>query len=110
MLCGKMLYESLGDLPRPLERLRLPGACWQALLPASPGDPSGDPFGRYVRTAFQLQRIFPDTPRAGTAPLTPTVAQKAAQERLAGDISRCGSKQPSPIRDSTEVAKMKRNP
>ena len=110
MLCGKMLYESLGDLPRAGQRLWLTGGCWRGLLPASPGHPSGDPFGRYVRAAFQLQRIFPDTPRAGTAPLTPTLAQKAAQERLAGDISRCGSKQPSPIPDSTEVAKMKRNP
>ena len=110
MLCGEMLYESLGDLPRPEERLRLTGGCSRALLPARPGHPSGDPFGRYVPATFQLPRIFPDPPRAGTAPLTPTVAQKAAQERLAGDISRYGSKQPSPIPDSTEVAKMKRNP
>ena len=110
MLCGEMLYESLGHLPKPGERLRLTGGCSRALLPASPGHPSGDPFGRYVPATFQLPRIFPDPPRAGTAPLTPTVAQKAAQERLAGDISRYGSKQPSPIVDSTEVAKMKRNP
>ena len=105
-----MLYESLGDLPKPRERVRLPGACWRRLLPPSPGDQSEVPFGRYILTAFPLQRIFPDPPRAGTAPLTPTVAQKAAQERLAGDISRYGSNLPSPIRDSTEVAKMKRNP
>ena len=105
-----MLYESLGDLPKPGERLRLPAGCSRGLLPASPDDPSGDPFGRYVRTTFQLPRIFPDPPRAGTAPLTPTVARKAAQERLAGDILRYGSKQSSPIPDSTEVAKMKRNP
>ena len=105
-----MLYESLGDLPRPLERLRLTGGCWRAFLPPSPGDPSEVPFGRYEHTAFQLQRIFPDPWRAPAAPLTPTLAQKAAQERLAGDISRCGSKQPSPIPDMSEVAKMKRNP
>ena len=105
-----MLYESLGDLPRLWERLRLTGGCSRAFLPPSPGDPSEVPFGRYVRAAFQLQRIFPDPWRAGTAPLTPTLAQKAAQERLAGDISRCGSNYPWPIRDSTEVAKMKRNP
>ena len=105
-----MLYESLGDLPKPWERLRLTGGCWRALLPASPGDPSGDPFGRQTRPAFPLQRIFPDTPRAGTGPLTPTLARKAAQERLAGDISRYGSKYGSPTVDMTEVAKMKRNP
>ena len=105
-----MLYESLGDLPKPGERLRLTGRCSRAFLPASPGDPSDDPFGRYVRAAFQLQRIFPDTPRAGTGPLTPTLGQKAARERLAGDISRCGSKNGSPTVDSTEVVKMKRNP
>ena len=110
MLCGEMLYESLGDLPEPGERLWLASGCSRALLPASPDDPSGDPFGRYVRATFQLPRIFPDPPRAGTAPLTPTVAQKAAQERLAGDISRNGSKQPSPIPNTSEVAKMKRNP
>ena len=83
-----MLYESLGELPRPGERLRLTGGCWRALLPASPGDPSGDPCGRYVRAAFQLQRIFPDTPRAGTGPLIPTLARRAAQERLAGGTVR----------------------
>ena len=110
MLCGEMLYESLGDLPKPGERLWLASGCSRALLPASPDDPSGDPFGRYVRATFQLPRIFPDPPRAGTAPLTPTVARKAAQERLAGDISRYGSKQPSPIPNTSEVAQMKRIP
>ena len=110
MLCGKMLYESLGDLPRLWERLRLTGGCSRAFLPPSPGDPSEVPFGRYVRAAFQLQRIFPDPWRAPAAPLTLTLGRKPAQERLAGDISRCGSKQPSPIRDSTEVVKMKRIP
>ena len=110
MLCGKMLYESLGDLPRPWERLRLTGGCSRAFLPPSPGDPSEVPFGRYVRAAFQLQRIFPDPPRAGTAPLTPNLGQKGAQERLAGGIFGKTSKQPSPIRDSTEVVKMKRIP
>ena len=105
-----MLYESLGVFPKPRERLRLTGGCWQALLPASPGDPSEVPFGRYITPAIQLQRIFPDPWRAPAAPLTPTLAQKAAQDRLAGDISRCGSKQPSPIIDSTEVVKMKRIP
>ena len=104
-----MLYESLGDLPKPEERLRLTGGCWQALLPASPGDPSGDPFGRQVTAAFSLQGIFPDTPRAGTGSLTPTVAQKPAQRRLAGDMSRYGSKYGSPMANSTEVAQMKRN-
>ena len=108
MLYGEMLYESLSDLPKPGERLRLTGGCSRGLLPASPGHPSGDPFDRYVRTTFQLPRIFPDPPRAGTAPLTPTVARKAAQERLAGDISRYGSKQPSPTVNTSEVAKMKR--
>ena len=49
-----MLYESLGDLPKPEERLRLTGGCSRALLPASPGHPSGDPFSRYVRATFQL--------------------------------------------------------
>ena len=110
MLCGEMLYESCGWSPRAPERLWLASGCSRALLPASPDDPSGDPFGRYVPATFQLPRIFPDPPRAGTAPLTPTVARKAAQERLAGDISRYGSEQGSPITDMTEVAKMKRNP
>ena len=105
-----MLYESLGDLPKPRQRVRLPGACWRRLLPPSPGDQSEVPFGRYILTAFPLQRIFPDPPRAPAAPLTPTLAQKAAQERLAGDISRYGSKYGPRPRDSTEVAKMKRNP
>ena len=105
-----MLYESLGDLPKPRERVRLPGACWRRLLPPSPGDQSEVPFGRYILTAFPLQRIFPDPPRAGTAPLTPNLGQKGAQERLAGGIFGKTSKQPSPIRDSTEVVKMKRIP
>ena len=105
-----MLYESLGDLPRPRKRLRLTGGCSRTLLPASPADSSEVPFGRYVRAAFQLQRIFPDTPRAGTAPLTFNLAQKAAQERLAGDISCYGSKYEPRPPDSTEVAKMKINP
>ena len=105
-----MLYESLGDLPKPEERLWLASGCSRALLPASPDDPSGDTFGRYVPATFQLPRIFPDPPRAGTAPLTPTVARKAAQERLAGDISRYGSEQGSPITDMTEVSQMRRNP
>ena len=105
-----MLYESLDDLPKPGGWLRLTGGCSRGLLPASPDDPSGDPFGRYVSATFPLQGIFPDPPRAGTAPLIPTVACKAAQERLAGDISRYGSKHPSPIINMSEVAKMKRNP
>ena len=105
-----MLYESLGELPGPLERLWLTGGCWRALLPASPGDPSGDPFGRQTPPAFPLQRIFLDPWRAPAAPLTPTVAQKPAQRRLAGGISRYGSKYGSPIVDMTEVVKMKRNP
>ena len=105
-----MLYESLGDLPGSPERLRLTGGCWRALLPPSPGDPSGDPFGRQTPPAFPLQRIFPDPWRAPAAPLTPTVARKPAQRRLAGDISRYGSKYGPRLVDSTEVAKMKRNP
>ena len=105
-----MLYESLGDLPRPWEWLRLTGGCSQAFLPSNPSDPSEVPFGRYEHTALQLQRIFPDTPRAGTAPLTPNLGRKCAQERLAGGIFGKTSKQPSPIRDSTEVVKMKRIP
>ena len=98
-----MLYESLGDLPRPWERLRLTGGCSRAFLPPSPGDPSEVPFGRYVAPAFQLQIIFLDVACAPLGPLTPTLGRKPAQERLAGDISRCGSKQPLPIIDSTEV-------
>ena len=43
-------------------------------------------------------------------PLTPTVARKPAQRRLAGDISRYGSKYGSLTVDMTEVAQMKRNP
>ena len=105
-----MLYESLGDVPTPLERLRLTGGCWRALLPASPGDPSGDPFGRQTPPAFPLQSIFLDLPRARGAPLTPTLGQKCGWERLAGGISRYGSKNGPPTVDSTEVAKMKRNP
>ena len=105
-----MLYESLGDLPRPGERLRLTGGCWRALLPASPGDPSGAPFGRHVVAGISLQRIFPDLPYARLDPLTPTLARKCAQERLAGDISRYASKNGSPMANMSEVAKMKRNP
>ena len=73
-----MLYESLEDLPKPRERLRLTGGCWQALLPASPGDPSEVPFGRYITPAIQLQRIFLDLACAPLGPLTPTLAQKSA--------------------------------
>ncbi len=87
-----MLYESLGDLPKPEERLRLTGGCSRALLPASPADPSGDPFGRHVAPAFSLQRIFPDLPCAPLGPLMPTLARKCAREQLAGDISRYASK------------------
>ena len=105
-----MLYESLGDLPKPWERLWLTGGCWRALLPASPGDPSEVPFRRYILPAFPLQRIFLDLWCAPLAPLTPTVARKAAQRRLAGDISRYGSKYGSPMANMSEVAKMKRNP
>ena len=105
-----MLYESLGDLPRPWERLRLTGGCSRAFLPPTPGDPSEVPFGRYVLPAFPLQRIFPDPPRAGTAPLTPTLGRKPAQKWLAGGIFGKTSKQPSPIPDMSEVAKMKKNP
>ena len=105
-----MLYESLGHLPKPGERLRLTGGCSRALLPASPGHPSGDPFGRYVTAAVSLQGIFPDPWCAPLGPLTPNLGQKRGREQLAGDISRYGSEQGSPIIDSTEVAKMKRNP
>ena len=84
--------------------------CSQPLLPASPADPSGDPFGRHTPPAFSLQGIFPDPWYAPLGPLTPNLGQKRGRERLAGDISRYGSEQGSPIIDSTEVAEMKRNP
>ena len=77
---------------------------------ASPADPSGDPFGRYIAPAFSLQGIFPDPWCAPLGPLTPNLGQKRGREQLAGDISRSGSKKGSPITDMTEVAKMKRNP
>ena len=105
-----MLYESLGDLLKPLERLRLTGGCSQALLPPSPGDPSGDPLERQTLPAFPLQRIFLDLPWARLGPLTPTLGQKRAREQLAGDIFRYGSKYGPPTVDRTEVAKMKRIP
>ena len=43
-------------------------------------------------------------------PLTPTLGQKCGLERLAGGISRYGSKNGPPTVDSTEVPKMKRIP
>ena len=76
----------------------------------SRGEPSGDPFARHTPPAFSLQGIFPDPWCAPTGPLTPNLGQKRGREQLAGDISRYGSEQGSPITDSTEVAKMKRNP
>ena len=88
-----MLYESLGHLPKPGERLRLTGGCSRALLPASPADPSGDPFGRYVTAAVSLQGIFPDPWCAPLGPLTPNRGQKRGPEQLAGDISCYGSEQ-----------------
>ena len=98
-----MLYESLGVLPKLGERLRLTGGCWRALLPLSPGEPSGDPFARYFMAAFSLQRIFPDFPYARPGPLTPTVGQKSGREQLAGDILDYGSKHGPTTPDSTEV-------
>ena len=80
------------------------------VMVAVAGDPSGDPLGRYILTAFPLQGIFPDPWCAPTGPLTPNLGQKRGREQLAGDISRYGSEQGSPIIDSTEVAKMKKNP
>ena len=105
-----MLYESCGWSPRAPERLWLASGCSRALLPASPADPSGDPFRGYVTAAFSLQGIFPDPWCAPLGPLTPNLGRKRGREQLAGDISRYGSKKGSPIIDSTEVAKMKRNP
>ena len=105
-----MLYESCGWSPRAPERLWLASGCSRGLLPASPADPSGDPFGRYIAPAFSLQGIFPDPWCAPLGPLTPNLGQKRGHEQLAGDISRYVSEQGSPIIDSTEVAKMKRNP
>ena len=105
-----MLYESLGDLPKPGERLRLTGGCSRALLPASPADPSGDPFGRYIAPAFPLQGIFPDPWRARAGPLMPKGGRKCCHSWLAGGISRYGSKYGPPRVNSTEVAKMKRDP
>ena len=60
--------------------------------------------------AFSLQGIFPDPWCGPLGPLTPTLGQKRAREQLAGDIFRYGSKYGPPTVDSTEVAKMKRNP
>ena len=105
-----MLYESCGWSPRARERLWLASGCSRALLPARPGDPSGDPLARYIPRAFSLQGIFPDPWCAPLGPLTPNLGQKRGREQLADDISRYGSEQGSPITDSTEVAKMKRNP
>ena len=67
-------------------------------------------FGGYVMAAFSLQGIFPDPWCAPLGPLIPNLGQKRDCKQLAGDISRYGSKQPSPIVDMSEVAKMKRNP
>ena len=107
---GKCSTSHLGYRLSPWERLRLTGGRWRPLLPASPGDPSGDPFGRQTPPAFPLQRIFLDLPCAQLGPLTPTLGQKCGLERLAGGISRYGSKNGPPTVDRTEVAKMKRNP
>ncbi len=68
------------------------------------------PIGRYVTPAFPLHGIFQDPWRARAGPLTPNLGQKRGREQLAGDISRYGSEQGSPITDMTEVVKMKRNP
>ena len=100
-----MLYESCGWSPRARERLWLASGCSQPLLPESPGDPSGDPFRRYVPPAFSLQGIFSDPWCAPTGPLTPNLGRKRGHKQLAGDILRYGSEQGSPIADSTEVAK-----
>ena len=105
-----MLYESCGWCPRARERLWLASGCSRALLPASPADPSGNPFGRYIAPAFSLQGIFPDPWCAPLGPLMPKLGRKCCHSELAGDISRYGSEQGSPITDSTEVAEMKRNP
>ena len=105
-----MLYESLGDLPKPGERLRLTGGCSRALLPASPADPSGDPFARYIPRAFPLQGIFPDPWCARAGPLMPKVGRKCCHSWLAGGIFSYGSKYGPRLVDSTEVANMKRTP
>ena len=63
-----------------------------------------------VMAAVSLQGIFPDPWCAALGPLIPNLGQKRGCEQLAGDISRCGSEQRSLITDSTEVAKVKRNP
>ena len=61
-----MLYESLEDSPGPGERPRLTGGCWRALLPASPGDPSEVPFGRYV-AHLNLTVFAPPNPEGAAA-------------------------------------------
>ena len=80
------------------------------LLPPTRGEPSGDPFARYVLTAFRLQGIFTDPWCARTGPLMPKVGRKCCHSWLAGDISRYGSKYGPRIVDLSEVVQMKRNP
>ena len=105
-----MLYESCGWSLRARKRLWLASGCSQALLPASPADPSGDPFARYIPRAFPLQGIFPDPWCARASPLMPKVGRKCCHSWLAGGIFSYGSKYGPRLVDSTEVTNMKRTP
>ena len=89
---------------------RLLASTPRALLPPTCGEPSGDPFARYIPRAFSLQGIFPDPWCARTGPLMPKVGRKSCHSELAGGISRYGSKYGPPRVDLSEVVQMKRNP
>ena len=103
-----MLYESCAWSPKAQEWLWLASGCSRALLPLTCGEPSGDPFARYILPAFPLRGIFPDPWCARAGPLMPKVGRKCCHNWLAGGIFRYGSKYGPRIVDSTEVANMKR--
>ena len=105
-----MLYESCGWSPKAWERTRLTSGCWQAHLLPTRGEPSGDPFARYIPRAFPLQGIFPDPWCAQIGPLMANVGHKCCHTWLAGGIFRYGSKYGPRIVDLSEVVQMKRIP